>query len=231
MCRARPRRPRGGDRVLQGAARSTSSWSGRKRRWPPASSMISSAPASRRSDRRKRRRGSKARRVSPRICARRTTFRPPPIERFTAAARGQGLCARARRADRGQGRRARRRQGRHRRADASRRPRAAIDMMFGGGFGEAGAEVVIEEFLAGEEASFFVLSDGEHCVAARERAGPQARVRRRPRAEHRRHGRLFAGAGDDAGDDRARAGRNRRCRPSAPCARWAARIRACSMPG
>jgi len=29
------------------------------------------------------------------------------------------------------------------------------------GFGEAGASVVIEEFMAGEEASFFVLSDGE----------------------------------------------------------------------
>src|SRR5215510_1760278 len=31
---------------------------------------------------------------------------------------------------------------------------AAIDMMFGGGLGAAGAEVVIEEFLQGEEASF-----------------------------------------------------------------------------
>jgi phosphoribosylamine--glycine ligase len=37
---------------------------------------------------------------------------------------------------------------------------AAIDEMFGGAFGAAGAEVVIEEFMAGEEASFFVLSDG-----------------------------------------------------------------------
>src|SRR3954463_14486139 len=33
---------------------------------------------------------------------------------------------------------------------------AAIDMMFEGGLGAAGAEVVIEEFLTGEEASFFV---------------------------------------------------------------------------
>jgi len=41
---------------------------------------------------------------------------------------------------------------------------AAIDMILGGGVGEAGAELVIEEFLAGEEASFFVLSDGEHAV-------------------------------------------------------------------
>ncbi len=37
---------------------------------------------------------------------------------------------------------------------------AAIDEMFGGAFGAAGAEVVIEEFMEGEEASFFVLSDG-----------------------------------------------------------------------
>ena len=37
----------------------------------------------------------------------------------------------------------------------------AVDMMFGGGFGESGAEVVIEEFMEGEEASFFALCDGE----------------------------------------------------------------------
>lgn len=38
---------------------------------------------------------------------------------------------------------------------------AAIDAMFSGAYGAAGHEVVIEEFLEGEEASFFVLSDGE----------------------------------------------------------------------
>jgi phosphoribosylamine--glycine ligase len=42
---------------------------------------------------------------------------------------------------------------------------AAIDMMFEGGLGTAGAEVVIEEFLAGEEASFFALCDGENAIA------------------------------------------------------------------
>jgi phosphoribosylamine--glycine ligase len=37
---------------------------------------------------------------------------------------------------------------------------AAVDDMLGGQFGAAGAEVVIEEFMQGEEASFFVLCDG-----------------------------------------------------------------------
>lgn len=37
---------------------------------------------------------------------------------------------------------------------------AALVDMFGGGFGTAGAEVVLEEFMTGEEASFFALTDG-----------------------------------------------------------------------
>ena len=41
---------------------------------------------------------------------------------------------------------------------------AAVDEMFAGKFGGAGAEVVIEEFMQGEEASFFVLVDGETCL-------------------------------------------------------------------
>jgi len=41
----------------------------------------------------------------------------------------------------------------------------AIDDMFGGAFGGAGAEVVIEEFMEGEEASLFVLVDGEDVLA------------------------------------------------------------------
>ncbi len=38
---------------------------------------------------------------------------------------------------------------------------AAIEDMLGGQFGAAGARVVIEEFMAGEEASLFALSDGQ----------------------------------------------------------------------
>ncbi|MER9441833.1 phosphoribosylamine--glycine ligase [Mesorhizobium sp. M0340] len=38
--------------------------------------------------------------------------------------------------------------------------RTALDVCFDGSFGQAGAEVVVEEFLIGEEASFFCLCDG-----------------------------------------------------------------------
>lgn len=41
---------------------------------------------------------------------------------------------------------------------------AGIDACFDGAFGEAGAEVVVEEFLSGEEASFFALVDGTYSV-------------------------------------------------------------------
>lgn len=42
---------------------------------------------------------------------------------------------------------------------------AAIDACFSGAFGAAGAEVVIEEFMDGEEASFFALCDGRIALA------------------------------------------------------------------
>ena len=41
---------------------------------------------------------------------------------------------------------------------------AALVDMFGGAFGAAGAEVVLEEFMTGEEASFFALTDGKSFV-------------------------------------------------------------------
>ena len=42
---------------------------------------------------------------------------------------------------------------------------AAVDDCFEGAFGAAGAEVVVEAFLDGEEASFFCLSDGKTALA------------------------------------------------------------------
>lgn len=41
---------------------------------------------------------------------------------------------------------------------------AVEDMLSGNVFGEAGHRVVIEEFLAGEEASFIVIADGKHAL-------------------------------------------------------------------
>ena len=41
----------------------------------------------------------------------------------------------------------------------------AVEEIFAGAFGAAGAEVVIEECLIGEEARFFALVDGEHTLA------------------------------------------------------------------
>ena len=42
---------------------------------------------------------------------------------------------------------------------------AAIEDMFDGSFGDAGTEIVLEEFMVGEEASFFALTDGKTVVA------------------------------------------------------------------
>ncbi|MDE2219708.1 MAG: phosphoribosylamine--glycine ligase [Gammaproteobacteria bacterium] len=41
---------------------------------------------------------------------------------------------------------------------------ATIEAMFAGSFGAAGDTVVVEEFLAGEEASFIVMADGAHAL-------------------------------------------------------------------
>ncbi len=50
-------------------------------------------------------------------------------------------------------------------AETTAEAEAAVDdMLSAGRFGDAGAEVVVEEFLAGEEASFFVLVDGRNAL-------------------------------------------------------------------
>ena len=64
----------------------------------------------------------------------------------------------------------------------------------GAAFGDAGRTCVIEEGLTGPEVSLFALCDGKRAAGDRRRAGPQARVRRRPRPEHGRDGRVLAGA-------------------------------------
>ncbi len=48
-------------------------------------------------------------------------------------------------------------------ADAAETDKA-IDFMFEGGFGAAGHEIVVEEYMEGEEASFFALSDGVNVI-------------------------------------------------------------------
>ncbi|HEX4051677.1 MAG TPA: phosphoribosylamine--glycine ligase [Steroidobacteraceae bacterium] len=49
-------------------------------------------------------------------------------------------------------------------AESAEQADASARAMLGGRFGEAGAEIVIEEFLAGEELSFIVMADGRHVL-------------------------------------------------------------------
>jgi phosphoribosylamine---glycine ligase len=50
-------------------------------------------------------------------------------------------------------------------AETVQEAEAAIDMMFGGGLGAPAWEIVIEDCLIGEEASFFALCDGDTAIA------------------------------------------------------------------
>ncbi len=50
-------------------------------------------------------------------------------------------------------------------AESVKQAEDAIEMMFGGGLGQPAWEIVIEECLVGEEASFFALCDGETAIA------------------------------------------------------------------
>ena len=112
--------------------------------------------------------------------------------------RGQGLCGDAEPAHRGQGRRARRRQGRGHRRDARGRPMPPSTTASAARSAPPGPRSSSRSSCDGEEASFFALVDGDDRAAARHGAGPQARLRRRPGPQHRRHGRLLAGADHDA---------------------------------
>jgi phosphoribosylamine--glycine ligase len=49
-------------------------------------------------------------------------------------------------------------------AETAEEAQAAVETIFDGSFGAAGHEVVIEEFLTGEEVSFFALTDGTNVV-------------------------------------------------------------------
>ncbi len=102
--------------------------------------------------------------ISPRRCAREFDIPTGAYGRFTNAADALAYIRAAGRADRGQGRRPCGGQGRRGRDDAWREAEAAIDMMFDGAFGAAGAEVVIEEFLPGAR------SASSRCPTARPRS-------------------------------------------------------------
>ncbi len=71
-----------------------------------------------------------------------STFAPPFVLKADGLAAGKGVVI----------------------AESETEALEALEDMFGGKFGEAGAEVVIEEFMVGEEASFFALTDGETVV-------------------------------------------------------------------
>ena len=79
-----------------------------------------------------------------------------------------------------------------------------------GAFGAAGDEIVVEAFLDGEEVSILALVDGANFVLLPSAQDHKAVGDGRYRAEHRRHGRLFARAGGNGGADRADPGRDYR---------------------
>ena len=182
------------------------------------------------SARRRRRPSSKARRASPRICAPTTTSRPPPTAaspirrrpRPMSAQQGAPIVVKADGLAAGKGVTV---------AMTLRRGASRDRRCFAGAFGGAGAEVV-DRGIPRRRGGELLLPVRRHDrAAARHGAGPQARRRRRQRTQHRRHGRLFAGPGHDADDDRAHDGARSSSRR---CAAWrsaARRSRACCSPG
>ena len=161
-----------------------------RRRSSPASPTRFGSAASRCSGRAPRPRGSKARSASRRRCMQAAgvptpealaVARPPCVVKADGLAAGKGVFV-CRTQDE---------------LDAALRAVPAL-----------GDDFVVEELLEGDELSVFAICDG--VTRARPPAGTrlQARVRRRRRAEHRRHGRVLAGPARRA---RARGARRGRC--------------------
>ena len=102
-------------------------------------------------------------------------------------------------------------------ADAEDAVRAYLS---GEAFGDAGRTLVIEEGMTGPELSLLVVCNGDPArrAPARALAGLQAHRGGRHRPEHRRHGRVLAGAGGAAAGRRRADGRPRSCRRSSTLA-------------
>ncbi len=73
------------------------------------------------------------------------------------------------------------------------------DIMVERAFGAAGDEVIIEERLTGPEVSLLAFCDGETVALMPPAQDHKRGIRRRPRPEHRRHGRICPGAMAPAG--------------------------------
>ena len=85
-------------------------------------------------------------------------------------------------------------------ADAAAAEAAVRAAMVDGAFGAAGARVVLEECLVGEELSYFVIADGERFVTCGSAQDHKRLLDGDQRAEHRRYGRVRS---QRAGDRRA----------------------------
>ena len=144
-----------------------------------ASRTGSKRRASRRSDHRRPARSSKASKGFVKDLCREHGIPTAAYQRFRDADVREALRRVAAPSDRGEGRRSCARQRRDHRRDAGRSRDSAIDSMFGGAFGEAGNEVVVEEFLRRRRSELLRAHRRRACPAACERAGSQARLRRR----------------------------------------------------
>ena len=160
--------------------RSGSPSSGPKVRWSLAWSTPSPPPACAASDRARRPRSSKAPRRSRKNSSSATAFPPRPMPLSPAKHSTPTGCessARPSSSRRAGSPRARAWSSSTRR----KKPSRTAQSMFGGQFGSAGDQVVIEEFLPGEEASFIVMADGKNILTMRDFAGSQAAARCRCR--------------------------------------------------